>query len=317
MAFVVRTRQRVAFVVPKQMKELQLNSPTTEVLAAPVGPRPQSFKSRESARTWPWLREPLLHFVLAGGALFLADHWFVSKKDDPKLITVGPVVDQEARALFKSSKGREPDAAELAALRQTWLDNEVLYREGLALQVDRGDSAIRERVIFKALSIVDANVKAPPLDDAALRAWFEERRDRYDEPARFDFQEAVLAGNDRSQATARSFADNLNKGTPGDAQAGLRVYKGRPLSNLVQSYGADFAKAMERATVGAWQAHATNDGWRVMRLEGLHALRPAQFEVVRGLVLQDFTDQKMSEQRTAAVRQMATKYKVVQEGAKP
>ena len=39
-----------------------------------------------------------------------------------------------------------------------WLDNEVLYREGLALQVDKGDPAIRERVIFKALSLT-----GPPL----------------------------------------------------------------------------------------------------------------------------------------------------------
>ena len=70
--------------------------------------------------------------------------------------------EEEARQLFKASRGRDPNADELAALRRNWLDNEVLYREGLALQVDRGDTAIRERVIFKALSAVDANVRRPP-----------------------------------------------------------------------------------------------------------------------------------------------------------
>ena len=58
-------------------------------------------------------------------------------------------------------KVRAPSADELDALRKVWLDNEVLYREGLALQVDRGDVAIRERVIFKALSVVDAGTKLP------------------------------------------------------------------------------------------------------------------------------------------------------------
>ncbi|MFX6930183.1 hypothetical protein ABTH73_19595, partial [Acinetobacter baumannii] len=91
----------------------------------------------------------------------------------------------------KASRGREPNAEELAALRRVWLDNEVLYREGLALQVDKGDSAIRERVIFKALSVVDANTKLPAVTDEVLRKWFEGHRVKYDEPPRFDFQEAV------------------------------------------------------------------------------------------------------------------------------
>src|SRR6185369_16906412 len=103
-------------------------------------------------------------------------------------IVMGEAVDLEAKTLFRDARGREPNADELKALRQTWLDNEVLYREGLALQVDRGDPAIRERVIFKALSVVDANVKLPPADDQLLRTWFEAHRDKYDEPARFDFE---------------------------------------------------------------------------------------------------------------------------------
>jgi len=44
------------------------------------------------------------------------------------------------------------------------------------------------------LSVVDANLKAPPLDEQRLREWFESHRGQYDEPARYDFQEAVLSG---------------------------------------------------------------------------------------------------------------------------
>ena len=129
----------------------------------------------------PWLREPLLHFVLWGAAPFALDHVLSSRADDPQVIVISPAVDQEARDLFKAARGREPHADEVAALRRTWLDNEVLYREGLALQVDRGDTAIRERVIFKALSVVDSNVKRPPLTEQTLRDWFEKNRSKYDE----------------------------------------------------------------------------------------------------------------------------------------
>ena len=264
----------------------------------------------------PWLREPLLHFLLLGAALFALDHVVSGRTDDPHVIVVGPAVDQEARQLFKASRGREPNAAELAALRRTWLDNEVLYREGLALQVDRGDTAIRERVIFKALSVVDSNVKRPPAGEQTLRDWFEQNRAKYDEPARLDFQEAVLAG-DGGESAVRSFVEQLNKGAGGDLNAGLRVFKGRPQGNIVQSYGTDFAKALEAATPGEWRAFNTRDGWRAMRLENATAARPASFEALRNVVLQDWTDFAMAEQRTQAVRSLAQKYTVRDGAAKP
>jgi hypothetical protein len=259
-----------------------------------------------------WLREPLLHFVVLGGILFTADHILVGRDDDPNTIVMGADVDREARQTFKAARGQEPSAAELEALRRVWLDNEVLYREGLALQVDRGDTAIRERVIFKALSVIDSSVKLPPVDEPTLRAWFEKRREKYDEPARYDFEEAALSG-DSSEAAVRAFVQDLDRGAPGDARAGLRVFKGRPRANLVQSYGAEFARALEGAPVGKWQALRTRDGWRAMRLGSITPPRPAVFEALRGVVLQDWTDATASEQRTAAVRALARKYRVKRE----
>jgi hypothetical protein len=272
---------------------------------------------RRRAASWPsWTREPLLHFIVIGALLFAADHVLVARADDPSTIVVGADVDAEATELFKASRGRAPTREELEALRRVWLDNEVLYREGLALQVDRGDIAIRERVIFKALSVVDASTKLPRIDDKGLRDWFEAHRVKYDEPARFDFQEAVLSG-DTSQAAVRAFVDALNAGTPGDAKAGLRVFKGRPQANLVQSYGAEFARALEAAPVGEWQAQPTRDGWRAMRLDAAAAPKPASYESLRAVVLQDWTDAVLAEQRSAAVRALAKKYTVKIEGAKP
>ena len=264
----------------------------------------------------PWLREPLLHFLLLGAALFALDHVVSGRADDPHVIVMSPAVDQEARQLFKASRAREPNADELAALRRTWLDNEVLYREGLALQVDRGDTAIRERVIFKALSVVDSNVKRPPATEQTLRDWFEKNRSKYDEPARFDFQEAVLAG-DSSESAVRVFVEQLNKGAGGDLNAGLRVFKGRPQGNVVQSYGAEFAKALESSAPGEWRAFNAREGWRAMRLENQTAPRSASFDALRNVVLQDWTDFAMAQQRTQAVRTLAQKYTVRDGSAKP
>ena len=292
------------------MLRLQASLPEPEHTASVPGSSRWPRWSWPERSTWStWLREPLLHFIVAGGVLFAIDQILVGRADDPHLIVVGADVEKEAKETFKAIRGHEPNAEELDALDRVWLDNEVLYREGLALGVDKGDVAIRERVIFKALSVIDSNVKLAPADDKTLRAWFESHRDKYDEPGRYDFEEAALAG-DNSEAAVRAFVEALDNGTPGDAKAGLRVFKGRPHANLVQSYGADFAKALVAAPVGKWTALQTREGWRAMRLNAISAAKPAVFETWRGPVLHDWTDAAAAEQRSAAVRALAKKYQI-------
>ncbi len=266
--------------------------------------------SAARARRWPaWLREPLLHFIFLGGLLFVLHYLLAAGADDPHTIVIGAEVDKEARDTFSAARDRQPNARELTALRQVWLDNEVLYREGLALEVDRGDIMIRDRVIFKALSIIDASLKLPDIDDQQLRQWFEANRVKYDETARYSFQEAVLAG-ENSESAVRAFVAKLNAGGSGEVDAGLRVFKDRPRETLLQSYGAEFSAELEQLAPGEWQVLRTRDGWRAIQLSGITPAKPAVYEVLRNVVLQDWKDAKAAEARTAAVRALGRKYQV-------
>ena len=87
-----------------------------------------------------------------------------------------------------------------------------------------------------------------------------------------------------------AFAAKLNGGIPGDAKAGLRVFKGRPRENLSQSYGPELADALGKAKPSEWQALKTSAGWRAMRLNSISAPKPASFEALGGVVLQDWKD---------------------------
>ena len=263
----------------------------------------------DASQPQAWWREPLLHFAVLGAVLFGVDHALLTRAGDPGTIVVDAAVIDEAKKVFRGSRNREPNAQELEALTRRWIDNEILFREGIALGVDQGDSAIRERVIFKSLMVLETGLKLPPAGDAKLRSWFETQRSKYDEPARYDFQEAVLT-DDNTEVGAQAFAQMLNSGTPGEAKAGLRVFKGRPHDNLVQSYGPEFAQALGSGTAGQWRALQTRDGWRVMRLDTLTPAKAAVFEDVRNVVLQDWTDITMAELRTQAVRERGEKYKL-------
>ena len=130
-------------------------------------------------------------------------------------------------------------------------------------------------------------------------------------------QSEIMPGLSESAiiSTVRAFVEALNAGTPGDARAGLRVFKGRPHANLVQSYGAEFVKVLEASPVGEWHVLPSRDSLRVMRLKSISPPKPAVFENLGGVVVQDWTDATMAEQRTAAVRALARKYTVKVEAA--
>jgi len=115
----------------------------------------------------------------------------------------------------------------------------------------------------------------------------------------------------------RAFVAALNAGVPSEGQrADLRVFTNRPHENIVQSYGAEFATALEGSPAGEWRALPSSGGVRAVRLKQAAAAKPAAFENLAGVVLQDWTDATMSEQRSAAVAVLAKKYKVVTEAAK-
>ena len=129
-----------------------------------------------------WMREPLLHFIVLGAVLFAADHIIAGRTDDPHTITVDASVDLPAREAFRQKHGRDPNAEELLSLRRKWLDSEVLYREGIAMQLDKGDPAIRARVIFKVRDMIESGLGTPTFDEKTLRDWFEKNRAKYDRP---------------------------------------------------------------------------------------------------------------------------------------
>ena len=263
--------------------------------------------SPSPSRLSGWLREPLLHFVLAGGVLFAVDAVIDARTVDPNEIVLNASVAAELRKIHLDEAGRAPNAAEMQAMQRRWFDNELLYREGLAMGLDRGDSGIRERVIFKALNVVNASLQPPKADEATLRAWFAQHQDRYNEPPRVDLFEAVMPGKPDAAEVA-AFAQALNDGKADTATSGLRVFRSRPLASIKQAFGDDFANQLADVPLKQWQAMRTAQGMRAMMVELRHAGQAVRFEDVSDTVQKDWFDQRMAELRTDAVRALTQKY---------
>jgi hypothetical protein len=285
--------------------------------AGAPGSAPAIANAAVSPRRSAWRRlasEPMLHFVVLGGLVFALDHLLWARRGDPYSIEVPVSAYQEARGLIKSGMNREATDADLKILIDRWVDNEVLYREGLALSLDKGDAAIRDRVIFKALGVAQAGLVLPAYDDKMLKAWFEAHHASYDTPARFDFLEAVVAG-EPSRERLQAFVDSLNGRGQSDVESSLNVFKDRPRSNLVGSFGEAFAAALEQAKPsGEWLLLTSATGLRVVRLQQLKPAEPARYEGLKDRVLQDWKDETMAQLTTREVRQMGRKYSVLRQG---
>ena len=83
-----------------------------------------------------WLREPLIHFLLLGAILFAVDRYVPpARGSGPSSQQIQLSLDDLAQLVlqFQAQWRREPTPEELTRLIENKVQNEVLYREALAM----------------------------------------------------------------------------------------------------------------------------------------------------------------------------------------
>ena len=160
-----------------------------------------------------WHKEPLVHF-LAIGALIFGVFALVNNEEDysgENRITV-TAVDMERLSNNWSKKwNRPPTETELKGLVDSYVREEVYYREALALGLDEDDTIIRRRMMQKMEFLTNdlAELNAP--DGSALNEYFIDHKDRYELPPRLSFTH-IYFSSDKRGAKAVEDAKNLLSG---------------------------------------------------------------------------------------------------------
>lgn len=247
---------------------------------------------------------------LAVGVLVALGACGLGRADDQPLgtIVVSSDVNHAAVHQLKKAVGHDPTREELLDLHRVWIEQEILYREGVKQAGGDAGASTREQLIANALASIDQKVKPTSAPDDELRRWFESHRDRYDQPVQYDFEDASPA-DPRSEAAVRALVDKLNAeaSTP---PADVRVFKARPESNLRLSYGPEAASALVKAAPGKWSALETRDGWRAMRLTATTPGKPAVLEAQRERIVGEWTAEQVAQKRAAAVKALWQRYKI-------
>ncbi len=93
-----------------------------------------------------WLREPLLHFLLLGTGLFVLSGFLGEPTPSDSRVVVTPGHVERLVETWRRTWQRPPTAQELEGLIEDHIKEEILYREAIAMGLDRDDTIIRRRL---------------------------------------------------------------------------------------------------------------------------------------------------------------------------
>lgn len=270
-------------------------------------------------------REPLLHFILLGAAIFGLSATS-NEAEDPAEETAASlrasiVVDDALRERLASDylrvHGAPPSDTELDTAVQTWVVEEALYREALLLGLDRGDEIVRRRLIQKMRFITDGVAAVDEPTDAELEEYLAANSEDYAVQARFAFEHVYFATGRRGEAAeedCRAFlatvgADGADVEPTGDPHVHGRVFANHGLDEIGARFGRTFVEELGAAPPGRWYGPVrSSTGYHAVVVHSTVQARSARLDEVRDRVASDWRDDRRRERSAAAIETLVAAY---------
>lgn len=262
-------------------------------------------------------REPLVHFLLLGLMLFLL-YAVLGGSGADRNIRVDERAVASLAEQFERTWQRPPTKAELDALIESYVREEIFYREGLALGLDRDDSQIKKRVRQKFEVYAEESEPSDPPTDAELQAWLTAHPANYAEPAIVTFRQ-VLIDPARHGSTTDATVENIrtklvagaDPATLGDSQMLPPRIDLMPLDLVERDFGNRFANALSGLATGSWQGPIRSGyGLHLVFLETRVGGRMPRLEEVRKAVARDWEADRRRRSVDAHYRDLRRNYEV-------
>jgi len=224
-------------------------------------------------------KEPLVHFLLLGALLFgvftLVNDEDSSIDTNRIEVTIGDI-DRLTKGWTKRWN-RAPTESELQGLVDSYIKEEVYYREALALGLDREDTIIRRRMMQK-LEFLTNDITALNIpDDTELNKYFLENQGNYQQPAQLSFFHIYFSHDNRGQNAikdasnvltkiAESSANSIDVSNYGDSFMLQKDFELVTQDEVTRLFGEEFSEQLLRTPVAKWQGP-------IKSAYGLHLVR--------------------------------------------
>lgn len=268
------------------------------------------------------LREPLVHFVAIGVAIFLGFHWYGDAGPGGTRIAITTGQIQHLAAGYAKAWQRPPTEVELKGLIDDWVREEVAVRQAFAAGLDRDDTVIRQRLRQKLEFLVEDAAEVAPPSDRELEAWLGAHADAFRVEPRIAFRQVYVSPDRRDRAAdadARAILARLDAAGPAapidDAGDPTMLPQEIELSgerDIDRVFGEGFARRIEASAKEKWTG-PIKSGY------GLHLVLVREFiggsmpdlATVRAQVEREVLDDRRKRQLAAMYQRLLAKYTVV------
>ena len=270
-----------------------------------------------------------MHFLALGALVFLLFHLTTDRGEtqDGKIVVTRGKVEQLVTG-FSRTWQRLPTQEELDGLVEDSIREEVLYREALAMRLDKDDTIVRRRMRQKLEFLTEDTAAAAPSTDADLQGWLDKHPDKFRVEPTLAFSQVYLnathAGDNASAAASKVLAQLDRSGESvaaaelGDTTMLPHQFPLSRVDEIASVFGDEFARRVAQLEGGRWIGPIQSGyGWHIVYVSERTEGRPKPLSEVRDAVQRDWLAARRKEIIDATYSKMREKYAVIVEGLAP
>ena len=275
------------------------------------------------------LREPLVHFLLLGGALFgiyAALKTGHSESREDIVITTGRI--ENLAATFAKVWQRPPTAEELNGQIDQYVKEELLSREAVKLGLDQNDTVIRRRLQQKMEFLAEDFAAAAEPTNTELADYLAKHPDQFATDQCFTFRHVFLnpeKHGDQLEANIVSLVAELKRrgadadvDTLGDSFLLPREFTDETQGGIASQFGQEFAVGLAKLKPGEWtgpirSGYGAHVVFVVARTEG----RLPGLDQIREQVKRELLNARRLEANQKFLDKLLAKYRVTIRSPEP
>jgi peptidyl-prolyl cis-trans isomerase C len=280
----------------------------------------------QPSRLRRWSREPLVHFLLIGVALFVGYSVLHPKSETPSesnriVLTPDDLVQMSVAWL---AQGRSPPTPEqMQNLIELKVREEVLFREAIALGLDKDDTIVKRRLAQKMEFLAEGAAIENDPSTETLKAWFKDNQQRFALLPRVSFRHLYFSsdrhGERTREAAARALEQVAGQSSASSSAAALGdpfmyqdYYGDRSFDDMAKLFGLNFARALVSIRPGSWQGPVESGyGWHLIFVESSAPSRVPAFEEIESDIKAGWIADQRAQAKAKAYETMRARYQVV------
>jgi len=270
-----------------------------------------------------WLKEPLFHFLVIGAGLFLLYGMTANEPENEETrIEVNTVRADRMVTLWEKRWNRPPTQEEFNGLTEQYINEEVLYREALAMGLDSDDPVVRRRMAQKVRFISNDIITIDTPTDAVLQSYLDKHVSKYQLAGKVTFQhiyfnpakhDAAMEEEAKVLLVKLSEDDNsIDMQSVGDGFLHGTAFTDMKVFEINRLLGKDFAKKLFEQPVGKWVGPLVSGyGLHLVYIDSRTASKTASLEIAKQSVLEDWTTDERKKVNDAFISNLRKQYDVV------